>query len=110
MAETATSLLPVIVGGLLTMGGGVIGFVGSVIRDVVQTKHDNKKLRAAKFEELVSAVYEYDRWLDTKMAIQAHGQQGTLSFNPAAKIAAISAVYFPSVQDRIKQMSFVVIQ
>jgi hypothetical protein len=110
LAEADTSLLPVIVGGLLTMGGGVIGFLGSVIRDALQTKHENKKLRASKFEELVTAVYEYDRWLDTKVAIQAHGQQETLGISPAAKIEAISAVYFPMFQDKIKQLLFAVIR
>jgi hypothetical protein len=109
MPEADASLLPVIVGGLLTMGGGVIGFVGSIIRDAVQTSHDKKKHRAQKFEELVTAVYEYDRWIDTKLAILAHGQTETIGVSPAAKIEAISAVYFPVFKDKIKQLSFAAI-
>ena len=57
-------LVPVVVGGLLTLVGTVAAALGTAIRDVVQRPNKEKKRRADKFEELVAAVYEFDHWLD----------------------------------------------
>ena len=42
----------------------IAGTIGTFIRDWVQQRHDAKKRRADKFEELLAAVYEYDYWLE----------------------------------------------
>ena len=57
-------LVPVLVGGLLTLVGTVAAALGTAIRDVVQRRNKEKKRRADKFEELVAAVYDFDHWLD----------------------------------------------
>jgi hypothetical protein len=44
--------------------GHIAGTIGTFIRDWVQQRHDAKKRRADKFEELLAAVYEYDYWLE----------------------------------------------
>jgi hypothetical protein len=59
-----TSLWPVVVGGLLALGGTVAGAIATTIRDAVQQRHETRKRRADKFEELVAAVYEFDHWLE----------------------------------------------
>ena len=64
MADASNvSLWPVIVGGLLTMGGGVIAGGVTFVEKFVEKSAEKKKKRAEKFEELVSAVYEFDHWL-----------------------------------------------
>ena len=44
------NLAPVLVGGLLTLGGVVAAALGTVIRDVVQRRTKEKKRRVDKFE------------------------------------------------------------
>jgi hypothetical protein len=102
MAEI--SLLPVVVGGLLTMGGGVVGFVGSVILGVMQNQREKQKRRADKFEEFLSAVYEYEHWMDTQKNIRCYGENLPLGISPLAKAEAIAAVYFPSCLKKIKEL------
>ena len=52
-----TSLWPVVVGGLLAVGGTIAGVIGTGIRDWAQQRHETKKRRADKFEELVAALF-----------------------------------------------------
>lgn len=106
MADASSvSLAPVIVGGLLTMGGGVVGFIGSVILQVLQDKKDRASKRAAKFEDLVGAVYEYDHWIEQLRNIRCFGAEDTKEISPLAKVEAISATYFPSFSKSIGVLS-----
>jgi hypothetical protein len=99
-----TSLLPVVVGGLLTMGGGVVGFIGSAIRDFMRERKERARRRADKFEELVGAVYELDHWLDKQRDISFGTIEDTLGVSPFAKLQAISAVHFPTLDPLIKAL------
>jgi hypothetical protein len=42
---------------------GVGGTLAAVIRDELQKRHETKRRRSDKFEELVAAVYEFEHWL-----------------------------------------------
>ena len=88
-------LVPVLVGGLLTLVGTVAAALGTAIRDVVQRRNKEKKRRADKFEELVAAVYEFDHWLDRLKDRFAFGADILETVSPFAKVQSISAVYFP---------------
>ena len=88
-------LVPVLVGGLLTLGGTVAAALGTVIRDVVQRRSEERKRRANKFEELVAAVYDFDHWLDRLKDRFAFGADILETVSPFAKVQSISAVYFP---------------
>jgi hypothetical protein len=82
-----TSLWPVVVGGLLGVGGTMVGMIGTTIRDVAQQRHEKAKRRSDKFEELVAAVYEHDHWLEGMRDRDAFGlgdAQKTVS--PFAKV------------------------
>src|SRR6266699_5334500 len=101
-----TSLWPVIVGGLLGVGGTLVGVIGTTIRDVAQQRHEKAKRRADKFEELVAAVYEFDHWLDGLRHRDAFGQDIVpMTLSPFAKLQSISAVYFPQFDKPIVAMS-----
>ena len=88
-------LVPVLVGGLLTLGGTVAAALGTVIRDVVQRRTKEKKRRVDKFEELVVAVYEFDHWLDRLKDRFVFGADVPETVSPFAKVQSISSVYFP---------------
>ena len=90
-----TSLWPVVVGGLLALGGTIAGVIGTVIRDEIQKRHDRKKRRVDKFEELVAAVYEFDHWLDRDKDRYAYGNDVPETVSPFGKVQSISSIYFP---------------
>lgn len=90
----ATSLWPVIVGGLLTLAGTAAASVVTLIRDKAQEQRDAHKRRADKFEELVAAVHEFDHWL----------RGGGMTVSPIAKVQSISAVYFPQFSELISEL------
>jgi hypothetical protein len=105
MAGADTSLLPVIVGGLLTLGGTVAAAIVSTIRDEVQKRRDARKRRADKFEELVAAVYEFDHWLSGVRSRDAFGQgEAPHTVTPFAKVQSISAVYFPQFDEAVREL------
>ena len=83
-----TSLLGVVV-------GGVIALAGFVVRDVLQEWRDKKKRRADKFEELVAAVYEFDHWIEAARDRYVYGRDVPETVSPFAKVQSNSSVYFP---------------
>jgi len=100
MAGADTSLWPIVLTGLFTLGGSLggigVGLIGSARRDAAQERHEKMKRRAEKFEELVAAVYEFDHWLDTLRNRDAFGtDKAPQTVTPFAKVQSISAVYFP---------------
>jgi hypothetical protein len=100
-----TSLWPVVVGGLLGVGGTMVGVIGTTIRDVAQQRHEKAKRRADKFEELVAAVYEFDHWLDSMRDRDAFGQgDAQRTASPFAKVQSISSVYFPQFSELIGEI------
>ena len=99
-----TSLLPVVVGGLLALGGVVAGVIGTAIRDVVQQRRDDRKRRADKFEELVAAVYEFEHWMEGMRGRETFGLDVPRTVSPLAKVQAISSVYFPQFEAQLTEL------
>lgn len=103
--ETNTSvwlvLLPVIVGGIIGLAGGLIGppFVHHL-----QTKAEKKKRRAEKFEELVAALFEHQHWLQTMRNVRLFNAEDKNVVSPMAKVQAISSVYFPEFDAQIREL------
>jgi hypothetical protein len=98
------SLWPVIVGGAIALGGVAITNGINFLMKRGESQEARKKARAAKFEELVAAVYQYNHWLDTKQNIAIFKDPGKLEVSPLSKIEAISAVYFPQFRNAIEQL------
>jgi hypothetical protein len=109
MAGADTSLWPIILTGLFTLGGSLggigVGLVGAARREAAQERRDAKKRRADKFEELVAAVYEFDHWLDGIRQRDAFGRENVPdTVSPFAKLQSISAVYFPQFSGSIGEL------
>jgi hypothetical protein len=109
----APSLLPVIVGGLLTLAGGAVAVIGPIIIEARKALQERKRRRADKFEELVQAIYELDHWLDRERDMSLAGSGEMPGVSPFAKLQAISAVHFPkfnpfieALQNGLQQYSF----
>jgi hypothetical protein len=101
------SLAPVIVGGLLAMGGGAVTGGITLIVNAIQSSKDKEKRRAEKFEELVTAVYEFEAWLNDRENMMAWGEKVEIGVSPLAKLESISAVYFPTFMKKIEALALV---
>ena len=51
----------------------------------------------------MSAVYEFDHWVDNLRHIDAYGEERASGVSPFAKIQAISSVYFPQFDKAISE-------
>jgi hypothetical protein len=99
MAET--SILPVVVGGLLGIGGVAVTGLVTIVVNYRESLLEKKKRRADKFEELVTAVYEFDHWIDNQRRKRAYGEDRPETISPFAKIQSIASVYFPQLTSKL---------
>jgi hypothetical protein len=95
------TLLPVIVGGLIGLTGGLAGPWFLERREQAAEK---KKKLAEKFEELIAAIHEHSHWLVTARSVRVLGIEKELSVNPITKALAIVAIYFPQFYDETKEL------
>jgi hypothetical protein len=94
-------LLPVIVGGLIAIVGGL---VGPTFVERTKAKAERERKRREKFEELVLAIYEHRHWISTMRGSKVFGHDDFLAPSPMAKIETISAIYFPVFRDQIHDL------
>ena len=92
-----TVLVPVMVGGGLTIAGG---FLSQFVLQRTKDAADRKQKRTDKLEELVSAVYDYDHWLNTTK----HSFEGEVTMSLFVKILAIPDIYFPDFRDAVGEL------
>src|SRR5262249_20753176 len=94
-------LLPVIVGGAIAIAGGLIG---PPFLHWLQQNAEKKRRRAEKFEELVTALYEHEHWLEAMQGNYVFGKEENIPVTPFAKAHAIVNVYFPEFRARLDQL------
>jgi hypothetical protein len=92
------------VGGIFAIAGTIVGVMGTVILQFLQSKREKEKKRAEKLEELVAAVYEHEHWLNVARDIRVFGEKQNLPLSPATKLQAISTVYFPELEQDIERL------
>src|SRR4029079_12231619 len=97
-ASIWTTLLAVIV-------GGAIGVSGSWIIERRKEKSERKRHRENKFEEAVTAVYEFDHWLDKYRLDTAIGKEQQMTSSPFAKLEGIVALHFPELSERTSTLA-----
>jgi hypothetical protein len=96
-----TTLLPVIVGGVIGLAGG---WLGPWFLERRKEKAEKKRLRAQKFEELVGAVVEHYHWITTKQFLVIAGQGSEPNLSPMIKIEAITSTYFPDFTTLVRKL------
>lgn len=96
-----TELIGVVIGGLLALGGGVWSHW---YQHRLSSAEERRKLKAAKIEELLAAVYEFDHWLDEKRNKEVFGEDRPDTVCPFAKLEAIAAVHFPRFLPRMREL------
>jgi len=95
------TLVPVIVGGLLGLAGGL---VGPWLIENRREKSERKKRREQKLEELVAAIYEHKHWLGTMRQIRVFGAQEAETISPFTKVEAIATVHFPNFLEKLGEL------
>jgi hypothetical protein len=94
-------LLPVVIGGLIAIVGGL---VGPTFVDRVKAKTERQRRRAEKFEELVLALYEHRHWMERARVIRVFSDNDVVEASPIAKVETISAIYFPEFREQISNL------
>ena len=94
-------LVGTVIGGAIGLAGG---WLGPWLLEGRKEEANKKKRRAEKFEELVAGIYEFDHWLDNARTGSLGGDTRPPEVSPFAKIQAISAVYFPSFDQLIREL------
>ena len=96
------TLVPVIVGGVIGLAGGL---VGPPFLHHLQQKAEKKRKRAEKFEELVAAVVEHYHWFAVMRFFYISGQGSQPTLSPLTKIDAIASTYFPEFEGLVRELS-----
>jgi hypothetical protein len=82
----ATTLITVVVGGLIGLAGG---WLGPWLLERRKEAAEKKRKRAEKFEELVAAVYDFDHWNENFRRSTVFGEQQISTVSPFHKLQAI---------------------
>jgi hypothetical protein len=93
------SLSQSIVVGAFTVAGAVATALVTIVRDVVQQRHEKQKRCADKFEELVATVYEFDHWVGHRKSQIVFDLDEDVTVSPFCKVQSITSVYFPQFLD-----------
>lgn len=98
IAPILISLIPVVVGGCLALAGAI---GGGLLSHWLKTRADRANRRAEKYEELLVSIFDHKHWLAQMNSHRAFGGAEPESMSPAAKIRAISSLYFPEFKDKV---------
>lgn len=97
LAELAKAI-PVVVGGLLAIGGGL----GSqVFVHRLAERRELTKLRRERLEALVKAVYAHAQWLDAKRVAMIFRNEDHDVHSPLDDARMLQALYFPELGQQL---------
>lgn len=98
-----SGMIGVFIGGVLALLGSWLGPWFSERRREAAKR---RRRRIQKYEELVSAIFEFDSWIDMLRKTQARGDNlSTAGVSPFAKVLAIADVYFPECAEQVHALS-----
>ena len=90
----------VIVGGLIAS----VSAIGSQwFFHILKTREERNARRAAKYEELIQAIYDFDIWLVTKRNEFVLGRDMLNEVSPFSRIHAIASVHFFYLFNDVKE-------
>jgi hypothetical protein len=102
-AETSiwSVLLPVLVGGGLTLLGVAIG---PAITQWLSSRTATEATRIQRFEELLDLLQQQDEWLNLQRRVNAFGENREIPPEPLSKAFAVSAIYFPNFLPDLREL------
>ena len=94
-------LLSVVVGGVLALGGGA----GTQwYLHGLKVAEERRARRGVKFEELVSAVYDHEHWLEERRSALVFAGQDVTRMSPLSRIEGLCAIYFPEFDGAVQEL------
>jgi len=97
-----SDLIGVVVGGVIAICGGA---VVPLITHTLKAKYEARERDAARFAELVAAIYEYQYWLEEKTYKEIYGKEKPDTMAPYPKLLSIGMIYFPQFLVQIAQLN-----
>jgi len=100
--QTIAPLIPVVVGGLIGIVGGL---AGTAFGHTLRTRTDKKALQRTKLELLVGHLAEIEHWGNKTRHFFLH-EEGERVYepHPAAKVLALATIYFPTLHEAARAL------
>ena len=98
MYEEIVKIIPIVVGGLLAVSGGVIGQI--VTHRLTTSREKNTQLRA-RIESLMKALYGHSQWLHERHNVMIF-QRGNHDIpSPIDEAQMLQELYFPELSTEV---------
>jgi hypothetical protein len=95
------SLIPVIVGGLIGLAGGI---AGPPLSHWLNEGSANRKKRAEKLEEMICHIHAFEHWLDVQKNIRVFGEIDNREPTPLPRAQSIATIYYPQFVDDLAML------
>jgi len=90
--------IPVVIGGLLAFGGGVIA---QVMTHWLSISRDERNIRRGRLEQLVKALFAHQQWLEDKFQARIfRGEDHNLP-DPLNEVRMLQALHFPELAKEV---------
>jgi hypothetical protein len=93
--------VPVVIGGLLAVGGGVIA---QIVTHRLAVRREQANLRRERLESLVKALYGHQRWIEEKLQIVVFENEDHRAPAPIDEARMLQTLYFPELQEAVCAM------
>ncbi len=101
IANEFTKLIPVVIGGLIAIFGGI---VAQTISNHFSILRDRNKLLREKGEELIFCLQSQQRWISKEYMRRAFNKELDPSISPLDKAQVIQLLYFPELSSKILEV------
>ena len=102
VATELPKVIPVIVGGLLAIGGGI---AGQILTHQFSARRERDKLIREKAELLISALYEHRDWLNRENSRLVFGADLQEQPSPLDRAYALQELYFPELSGALRDIT-----
>lgn len=96
LTQVLLTLMPVIIGGVIAIAGGVLG---TVLSHLFKTSTDRRERRRAKLEEIVTLTFEVEQWLERQKDYFWWAKQPAVGVSPLDRCRPMTELYFPELQE-----------
>lgn len=95
-ASELVKLVPVLIGGILALSGGVLG---QIVSYRLSRRRDRSSIRRERLEALVKALYAHGEWIKNKETTMLFRRQDHDVPTPLGEAQMLQKLYFPELTD-----------
>jgi hypothetical protein len=97
--DELAKVVPVVIGGLLAVGGGI---AGQFFTHRLTESREKTKLRRERLEDLVKALYAHEQWLDAKRNTMIFRNEDHETPSPLDEARMLQALHFPELAQSLQ--------